>query len=287
MSGKIKIGGLVLAAALGVLWAWFAYAGGPSKNPCGSHVVGVGLKAVFLPQYVDLGVDRDDPSYGYPRTWDTIIQHDVAGLPYQYGADCVYLYQDGHVIVNIDRPRVRRGTDDERYVKVWFVRKSASTCNPTPDFLNGAEVHTSAFQFRTVGEFTASRGYQDDPNVLFLHATATRLNLGTMIPEQTYYCTFLISVGVGNDPDSYRLSGLCKVNYGLLDSGNVGWEITPVHEPFWLQDVTKEGDVIVHKGVPTYAENSVNTVSLVSVDCPEFPGWGNFYVLFKLILERL
>jgi len=81
MSGKIKIGGLVLAAALGVLWAWFAYGGGPSKNPCGSQVVGVGLKAVFLPQYVDLGVDRDDPSYGYPRTWDTIIQHDVAGLP--------------------------------------------------------------------------------------------------------------------------------------------------------------------------------------------------------------
>lgn len=280
MSGKIKMGGLALAAASGVLWAWFAYGGGAPKNPCGSQAVGVGLKAWFLSQYEDLVVDGYDPYNPALRDWDTFIQPDVAGLPYQFPGDCVYLYDwDGHVKVNVDRSRTRRSPDDERYVRVRFTRNTASTCYPTPDFLDWPEVHTSAFQFTSVSGFTATRGYGSDANVLFLHGTPGRLNFGTMIPDQIYYCTFLISVEVGNDPDSYRLSGLCKVKYGLLDSGNFGWEITPVHEPFWLQNLDQP--------IPTYAENSVNTVSLVSSDCGEFPGWGNFYVPFKLILERL
>jgi hypothetical protein len=278
MSGKIKIGGLALAAALAVLWAWSAYGEKPIQNPCGSQAVGVGLKAWFLSEYVDLAVDKDDPYYPYPRTWDTFIQPDVAGLPYQFPEDCVYLYdRDGGVKVNVDRPKVRRSPDDERYLRMRFMRKTASTCYPTPDFLDWPEVHTSSFEFRSVAEFLPTRGYGGDPDVLCLQNLGTKLDFRYMKLDQIYYCTYLISFLVGHDPDSYRLSGMCKVIYRQLDSGNFGWEITPVHEPFWIPNA-----------VPIiYDENSVNTVSLVSSDCWDFPGWGHFYTPFKLVLERL
>jgi hypothetical protein len=307
MSGKIKIGSLVLAAALVVLWAWFAY-GQANQDPCGGKYAGEGLKATFLGQYLDYELHPAVP--GYPATilWDSNITNGNASY-YQYkvpGGDCVFLYRNGHVIVGIGWPSTDQGINHDRYVNMRFDWEAPGDCgkvsrsDPAP-FMTGEVVQTKPIQFWTGNGFTASRGFQGipgdpnyppDANILFLTDANALLNFGALTPGQTYYFQLMVRFMVPGYNKWYRLDTQVKVYYGPFDdgSGGFGWEITPIHESYYVQPVTKVGKKLVPYGKPTKHESSVYHQELCSMppDGLSFDAcFGQFNFPFKLRLERL
>jgi|GEM_PF-1529116 len=308
MSGKIKIGGLVFAAALVALGAWFAF-GQANQDPCGGKYAGEGLKATFLPQYSDLAVEPSDPLYPYVRLWNSNITNGNASY-YQYkvpGGDCVFRYRNGHVIVGVGWPLENPDINHDRYVNMRFVRQGDGGCPkegeegycPPPAFMNGGEVHTTSIQFWTGNGFTATQGfegipgdpdYPPDANILFLTDTKALLNFGALTPGQTYYFQLMLKFSiVGETGIYYRWDSQYKVYYGPFDdgSGGFGWEITPIHEPYYVQPVTKVGKKLVPYGKPTYHESSVYHEELASISVAQSCCLGQFYFPFKLRLERL
>jgi len=308
MSGKIKIGGLVFAAALVVIGAWFAF-GQASKDPCGGHYAGEGLKATFLPEYWDFEVVEPPPALvpANPATvpWVSNITNGNADY-YQYlvpGGDCVFLYRNGHVIVGVGWP-LEWEINHDRYINMRFVRQGDGTCPkpgetgycPLPAFMAGGEpVPTSAIQFWTGNGFTPTRGYKGDkdhpadPNILFLTATNALLNFGAMTSGKTYYFQMMFRFNVAGYNEEYRSDSQYKVYYGPFNDGSglFGWEITPVHEPYYLQPVTKVGKKLLPNGLPTYHESSVYHEELGSSSVAQSCCLGQFYFPFKLRLERL
>jgi hypothetical protein len=284
MSGKIKIGGLVFAAALVVSWAWFAF-GQANQDPCGGHYAGEGLRATFLSSYYDFTVEPSDQNYPYKKYWDSNITNGNASS-YQYivpGGDCVFLYRNGHVIVGVGWPLNNPDINHERYVNMRFAYRGAGGCDPvTPlaDFMNGSEVPTAAIQFWTGNEFTATR----PGGKLLLTSTNALLNFGTLLPGKTYYFQLMVRFKVLGYSEEFRFDTQVKVYYGTLDSGGIGWEITPIHESYDVQLVTKVGKKLVPYGAPTPHESSVYHQELGS----SFDAcYGQFYFPFKLVLERL
>ncbi len=210
MSGKIKIGGLVLTAALVVLGAWFAF-GQVNQDPCGGTYKGEGLKATFLPVYSDIMLIIPPPaSVPWPPTMDDFVSNIFNGNAdyYQYvkpGGDCVFLYRNGHVIVGVSWPLTDPYINHDRYINMRFDRKGDGSCpiikdpeDPCyalPAFMVGGQVvHTTAIQFWTNVGFTASRGfagipgdprYPADTNILFLKGTNALLNFAALTPGNT------------------------------------------------------------------------------------------------------
>lgn len=270
---------------------------GQSKDPCGGHYAGEGLKATFLGSYGDL-ILPGEPGYippgvpGYPAitTWLSNITNGNADS-YQYtvpGGDCVYLYRNGHVIVGVGWPLEWPDINHDRYVNMRFVHRDAGMCNPVADpspFMDGSEVHTAAIQFWTGGGFTPTRR---PDGKLVLTGTNINLNWGAMTPGSTYYCGIMVRFVIeGEGPgyeEEYRFDTEVKVYYGPLDSGGFGWEITPIHEPYDIQPVTKVRKQLVPSGDPIPHESSVYHQELhsqTSNGC-----WGRFSFPFKLVLER-
>jgi hypothetical protein len=281
MSGKIKIGGLVFGAALVVLWAWFAF-GQSNQDPCGGHYAGEGLKAAFLNQYWDYELNTTNP---IPILWTSNITNGNASF-YQYkvpGGDCVFLYRNGHVIVGVGWPLNDPDINHDRYVNMKFDYKDGGSCKtvaPLEEFMYGSVVPTAAIQFWTGNGFTATR-----PNgKLLLTNTNALLNFGTLSPENTYYCQIMVRFKVPGYEEEFRFDTQVKVYYGTIDNGGIGWEITPIHESYDVQLVTKVGKKLVPYGDPIPHESSVYHQELGS----SFGAcYGQFYFPFKLVLERL
>jgi hypothetical protein len=212
MSGKIRIGGLVLAAALIILFAGVSF----GQDPCGGHYVGTGLKAMFLAQY---GVPTCTEDGGCN------VLNDTEGVYYQYfvpGGDCVYLFKAGHVIVGIG--------NSGRHVVMNFEQTSAGEagCEALP-FVT---CNTQEFMLTTGFGFTASR---NEDGELVLTSTNVRLNFGGMKAGNTYYCQTSIKFRVANDPAEYQHHFQAKVSYGT-DTGI--WVGNPHIEPIMFK-VTK------------------------------------------------
>ena len=71
---------------------------------------------------------------------------------------------------------------------------------------------------------------------------------------------------------------------GPLENGGFGWEISPIHESYDIQQVTKTKKGLVPSGNPIPHESSVyhqDLRSQTSNGC-----WGEFDFPFKLFLER-
>jgi hypothetical protein len=295
MSGRIRIHGLVFATALVVLCAGQSFGQGRA-DPCGGHYAGEGLKATFLESYGDL-ILPGEPGYippgelGYPAitTWlSNITNGNANSYPYLVpGGDCVYLYRNGHVIVGVGWPLEWPDINHERYVNMRFEQKDGGVCNPVAtlaSFMDGSVVHTRAIQFWTGGGFTPTRGAD---NKLLLTGTAVNLNWGAMIPGETYYCGIMVRFVIEGDvnEEEYRFDTEVKIYYGPLNNGSFGWEISPIHEPYDIQPVTKVRKQVVPSGEPIPHESSVYHQELhsqTSNGC-----WGRFYFPFKLVLERL
>ena len=290
MLGKIKIGSWVFAAALILLFSGQSLA----QDPCGGHYKGEGLKAAFLSHYYDAAVDPEDPYYPNLRLWDGTITNGNADY-YQYmvpDGDCVFLYRDGHVIVGVGWPLDDLGINHERYINMRFVSTGiAGECETVSDlagFMDGSEVQTGSVQFWTGVGFTASR--QPDGKLL-LTGTNALLNFGTLTPGRTYYFQLRVMFTVPGYDAWYRFDTQVKVFYGPFDdgSGGFGWEITPIHEPYDVQLVTKVGKKLVPSGPPTPHKSSV--YNEVASGAPESylldSCYGQFCLPYKLRLERL
>jgi hypothetical protein len=308
MSGKARIGSLVLAAALAVLGAWFAF-GQANQDPCGGKYAGEGLKATFLPEYWDFELIIPPPPQvpQNPNTvlWSSNITNGNASC-YQYivpGGDCVFRYRNGHVIVGVGWP-LEWNINHDRYVNLRFRRQGDGNCPkpgengycPLPPFMGGAElVHTSAIQFWTGNGFQESRGYKGDqthpadPNILFLTATNALLDFGALTPGQTYYFQMTLKFKIAGYNEEFRSDSQYKVYYGPFNdgSGGFGWEITPIHEAYYIQLVTKVGKKLVPNGPPTYHESSVYHEELGSSTVAQSCCLGQFNFPFKLRLQRL
>lgn len=297
MSGKIKV--LVLVAALACLFVGLSF-GQANQDPCGGHYRGEGLKATFLSQYYDLAVEPADRFYPNVRLWDSNITNGNASY-YQYmvpGGDCVFLYRDGLVIVGIGWPLDDPDINHDRYVHMRFAWKAAGDCGNIPfsdlaPFMNGSIVQIAPIQFRTGNGFTASR--RPDGS-LFLTDSKALLNFGALTPGQTYYFQLMVRFMVPGHAEWYRFDTQVKVYYGPFYDGNggFGWEISPIHEPYYVQPVTIVKNKLVPKGDPTYHESSVYHQELCSTSEPDnywglpFDAcYGQFYFPFKLRLERL
>ena len=260
MSGNIRIRGLVLAAALTLLFASVSF----GQDPCGGHYTGQGLKAMFLTPY----------GAGTCNAGNCNILNDNEGVYYRYqvpGGDCVFLFKAGHVIVGIG--------NSGRHVNINFDQIIAGP--PECPSMPYASCSTQEFQLRTDFGFTASRGYQNDPNVLVLTSTNARLDFGGMTPGRTYYTQTSIKFRVAGDPVEYQHHFQAKVFYGYVD-GILRWVITPIDEPYWVYGVTKVGKKLIPVEPPTWHESSVYA-GIGSVTCD----YGTYCLPFKLILERL
>lgn len=283
MSGKIKIGGLVCAAALVVLCAGLFF-GQANQDPCGGRYAGEGLKATFLSQYFDYELNPGNPTNPLNILWQSNITNGNASY-YQYmvpGGDCVFLYRNGHVIVGVGWPLNNPDINHDRYANMRFAYRGAGGCDPvTPraDFMNGSEVPTAAIQFWTGNGFTATR----PGGKLLLTSTNALLNFGALSPGMTYYFQLMVRFKVPGYAEEYRFDTQVKVYYGPFDNGGFGWEITPIHESYDVQLVTKVGKKLVPYGAPTPHESSVYHQDLGS----SFGAcYGQFYFPFKLVLER-
>jgi hypothetical protein len=285
MSGKIKILGLVCAAALAILLAGISL-GAPPDDPCGGHYVGEGLKAVFSSSYYE---------DGNPVPFDCNIFNDLPGYYYQYqvsGGDCVFLFRAGHIVVGVNKDS---NNPYDRYVNMRFLGNKLdpgdSSCGNAYFMdnmgINGARA--AGFTFRTTGGFVGSR---DDNNELVLTSTGVRLNFGAMSPGQTLYCSIWVTFSVVDDPDtidvnealdSYDLGQQpVKVYYGLRDN-QLKWVITPITEDYWIYTVTKKGKTITTKKTE-YPGGTLyrDIISNGRIGCNH----GTFYFPFELILER-
>ena len=295
MSGKIKIGGLVFAAALILLFAGLSF----GQDPCGGTYQGEGLKAQFWPYYADLDPQNPvEPFIGFSGK----ILNDVELWPYQYqvpGGDCVFLFQRGHVVVDINRPEKTDGTDEDRYVQMNLaLAPNSAYCENTPVTLRMAHIHTVAFHFLTEKEFIAKR----ENGKLILSCKKygwNYLNFATMTPGHTYYTQMSFTFKVFGDPTEYAIHTQAKVFYGNLvnSTGGPGWEVTPIHEPYVVRVITTKGKTIVKIEDTPHYPSVYQGIGFPESDCPEgepwksgpdwLPGQGIYHFPFKLILERL
>jgi hypothetical protein len=272
MSGKMRIGGLVLAAALVVLGTGICF----GQDPCGGTYSGEGLKAVFWPYYDDLNLMPSN------------ILNDFGLLPYQYqvpGGDCVFLYRRGHVVVDVNRPEKSNGTDEDRYVQMNLVLKLGSGyCANTPATLRLTHIHTVSFHFLTEKEFIPIK--ENGKLILTcLKYGWNYLNFATMTPGQTTYTQISITFKVFGDPEEYRFDTQARVYYGELvnSAGGLGWEITPIYEPYVVRVLTTKGKRI------TNIENTDHDPSVYQNmgNCDPTTGLGVYEFPFKLVLKRL
>ena len=286
MSGKIRVSSLCLVAAFAVLSANSSFGQG-SQDPCGGHYAGEGLRATFSSQYLDFELNPAVP--GAPNTilWDSAITNGNSTY-YQYtvpGGDCVFLYRNGHVIVGVSWPVDDLGISHGRYVNMQFVYNGPGSCNPVAPpagFMDGSVVQTESVQFWTGNGFTPTR--QSNGRLLLTSQNAL-LNFGTLTPGKTYYCQIMVRFRIPGDDEEYRFDTQVKATYGPLDGGGIGWEITPIHEPYDVQLVVKVGKKLVPSGAPTPHESSVFHQEVGSQ--PSGGCYGQFYFPFKLVLERL
>jgi hypothetical protein len=295
MSGKIKIGGLVLAAALVVLWAWFAY-GQANQDPCGGHYVGQALQAKFLSQYTENGI-----------AYDGNICNDMEDVWYRYfvpGGDCVFLFRAGHIIVGVNQ------SGSGRDVAMHFDKKEdIPGCNDfafmndgifslRPRVIDGVLTYV---QFEQVIEFMMTLRYRlalapdnpDDPDVLVLTGGGYDTNFGEMTEGETMYCSDAVKFKVypiidPKNPITYNQNSQVKVTYRQLtdiEGGGMGWEVTPIHEPFYYLTykkvwISKKNYVL--EPVYTYHDTSLyRDISTSTGACGDI-----FYFPFKLIIKR-
>ncbi len=263
MSGKIKIIYLVCAAALTLLLSGIFF-GQASEDPCGGHYAGEGLKAKFESLY----------GASICNNGSCNVLNDTEGMYYQYmvpGGDCVFLFRAGHVFVGIG--------NSGRHVFMKFDQTiDGPECPPIPYGTSNSQ----EFTLRTDVGFKASRGYQNDPDVLVLTSTNARLNFGAMTPGLTYYCQTSIKFKVPGDPTLYQHHFQSKVYYGYVE-GVLRWVITPINEPYYVYLVTKVGKKLIPVDPPTWHESSV--YAEIGSDTCDY--YGTYCFPFKLILERL
>jgi len=291
MSGKIKIGGLVFAAVLVLLFAGQSF----GQDPCGGTYKGEGLKAFFWPNYMDLDPQNPDPDS--PIEFPGRIRNDF-DWPYQYqvpGGDCVFLYRRGHVIVDVNRPQKEDGTDEDRYVQIDLVLVPGSTyCDNTPATLRIAHIHTVSFHFGTEKEFIATR----ENGKLILNCQKygwNYLNFATMTPGQTTYTQISFGFKVFGSPDEYGTHTQAKVFYGILEeTGNLGWRVTPIYEPFVVRVIETRGKKIIDIQDTPHYSTLYQVLGFPESDCPQGepgppdnPGLGVYEIPFALILQRL
>jgi len=289
MSGKIKVFGLALAAALAVLAA-SALRGGASPglvadDPCGGHYVGLGLKATFSGSYSE----GDVP-------YESNITNDLpgeAGLPYRYSVpdgDCVFYFRNGHVGLTVDR--LRNG----RYVKMQFVGDepkfpTGTYCAPRPYFLfPGADpdLWPRWYYFRTFGCYLWSR---DASGKLILQKASTGIDFPAMKPGDVAYCDTNMRFQIMNDIntdideslDEYWTSNEpVKVSCELRD-GVVKWVIRPIAETYTVRTTTKVKNKVVVSET-TYSDSLFrNVISGPRTSCFH----GRFFFPFELVMERL
>jgi hypothetical protein len=280
MSGKIRVGALVFAAALVVLGAWFAFGQGAPGDPCGGHYVGQGLKATFV---------------NSPGVYN--IFNDIPTTPYLYPQDCVFLYRAGHVIVGINKARAAH-----RYVGMKFVytqpppdpKDPDNPCYNLPFFMDEIGIdyeRAGEFTMKLINEWIASRDYDALHQGLILTPKNGRLQFGEMTPGQTAYCDLGVSFTLETslkDGNIYMFSSLAKVYYGVLEeTGGLGWRVTPIDEHVWFLTYTTtrvKGKTIVTRNWGEAADTLHQTIQSSST-CPT--GYlATFYFPFKLILER-
>ena len=288
MSGKIKIGGLVLAAVLIVLFAGIFFGQGAPGDPCGGHYAGEGLKAMFSESYIDI-----DPLHpGSTMTYYGNITNDVPGLNYEYrvpGGDCVFLYRNGHIIVSPNT------SVNGRYVNMTFVGTPKDPQPASPPcgnayFLDGTLMQPTGIVFRSGGGYTGSRKTNGD---LVLTALGINPNLEGMLPGQTLYCDFgAWTFTVKDDPntaydestDTYLFETRPVSVYCEMINGKQRWIMRPIPEPFWIRVETKKGKTVISV-TETLNQNSMyrQIISSGRASCNH----GTFYFPFELILEKL
>jgi len=304
MSGKIKIGGLAFAATLVVSLAWLAF-GQVSKDPCDGHYVGQALQAKFLSQYTENGI-----------VYNGNIVNDLENTWYRYfvpGGDCIFLFRAGHIIVSIDESESGRYVGmhldkevDNRlcecgdpdlmcpdcyafdFMKDGMFFQRPRIINETPKFV----------AFERLINFDMKLRYKlaptwDDPNhpgVLVLSGAGFDVNFGGMAPGDTMYLADAITFTVfpvldPEKPITYYQNSQVKVTYGELGEGGLGWEVTPIHEPFYY--VTYKKVWIDKKHYVMEPEYTFHNTSLFR-DISTSLGTGGdvFYFPFKLIIKR-
>jgi hypothetical protein len=288
--GRIKIFGLVLAAALAVLAAGAltgdASSGTAADDPCGGHYVGLGLKAIFSASYYEGDV-----------LYESSIINDPQGDQGQYyrysvpDGDCVFYFRNGHVGLTVDRMR------NLRYIKMLFIGEpsfpTGQYCAPNPYFLRpGADEDfwPNWFYFRTSTAYTSSR---DSQGKLILQKAGTGIDFPAMLPGDVAYCDTNLRFRIMDYPDPanpydesvdeyWASNDIVKVECVLLE-GVVKWRIRPIAEPFTVHSETKVKNKIVVNDI-SYSNSLFRTViSGPRTSCLH----GTFYFPFELIMERL
>jgi len=292
MIGKRKVLVWACTAAMALLCAGLSF----GQNPCGGVYKGEGLKATFWPTYSDLDPQNPDPNVLISFTGK--ILNDFGLIPYEYivpGGDCVFLYDRGHIVVDVNRREKLDGTDEDRYVQIDLeLAQNSGFCENTPGPLRLAHLHTVSFHVLTEKEFMGTR----ENGKLILSCTKygwNYLNFATLTPGRTYYTQLSVTFMVYGDPNTYRFDTQAKVFFGDLvnSTGGPGWEITPIHKPYMVRVITMKGKKIAQ------IDNTDHFPSVYQAmgGCPEGapwkpgptwqPGDGVFFVPFKLVLERL
>ena len=310
MSGKIKIGGLVFAAALAVLGAWFAF-GQANQDPCGGHYVGQALQAKFLSQYTD--------ENGIPRDSNICNEMFLEDVWYRYfvpGGDCVFLFNGGHIIVGVNQSGSGRfvamhldkaeelkdanGNDCQDFAFM----NDGIILDERPRVIDGAPTNVP---FEQVIEFQMNLRYwlavaadnPDDPGKLVLTGGGYDVNLGGMTEGETKYCSDAITFIVNPKtftldrrnrpiPITYQQNSQVKVTYRALsesEGDGLGWVVTPIHEPFYYLTYKKEWiDKKHYNLLPVYTFHNTSLyrdISTSTGDCGDF-----YYFPFKLIIKR-
>jgi hypothetical protein len=285
MSGRIKILGLILTAALAVLAASSltgeASLGAASDDPCDGHYVGLGLKAVFSGSYYEGDV-----------LYESSIYNDVPGFSYRYSVpdgDCVFYFRNGHVGLTVDRSR------NGRFVNMLFLGEPAfpqgTYCAPNPYFLRPGVPEGSwpkRFYFRTYGAYTWSR---DAQGKLILQKASTGIDFPAMKVGDVAYCDTNLRFWImDNDQTEYDESldeywasdDPVRVSCEARD-GVVKWIIRPIAETYTVRTEAKVKNKIVVSET-TYSNSLFRTIiSGPRTSCLH----GTFFLPFELVMERL
>ncbi len=290
MSGKIRIYGLVFGAVLIALFAEISL-GQASKDPCGGHYVGQGLKAKFLNWYTENGI-----------TYESNIINDLEGVWYQYqvpGGDCIFLFRRGHIIAGIEgysgRSVAMHFDQTKTIVVPDFMKDLLIFPGKTQQrwklidgqwqLVNVDFERAIKFKMKLAYKSAATRNDPNYPGELVLTGAGFGLNFGEMTPGETLYCADGVTFTIEGDPLEYAFNSQVKVYYGELSEGGLGWEVTPIHEFFWFLTYKK---VWIDKKnyilIPEYTPQNTSLYQGISSDtCDDY---GEFYFPFKLILQR-
>jgi hypothetical protein len=289
MSGKIKIGGLVFAAALFVLLGRVP-SGGAAPDLCCGNYVGKPLRAVFSNSYTELGV-----------TYTSNIFNDVTDYNYQCSApgdSCVYLFRAGHAGIWVTK------ADSGRYVNMKFDGEknypSGATCAKNAYFIDEIGIdrdRAAGFMFRTTGGYTGSR---NEAGELILTG-GTSISPATMVVGQTAYFNTWIEFNVADDPntpddpatpeiendeslDQYHVEGSpVKVSCESAGGGKRRWVVRPIHEAFWIYTPIKVKKTVTWD--KSYSSVGTEYRDVWS-DSYSSCNHGKFYFPFELIFEE-